>query len=73
MGNCNVLKCFVILVTIEESNIEKRYVIHYRNEEVRYLHIADYPATFIIISHSNTYNIKIIILIILRLTMNGVL
>ena len=44
----------VILVTMEISNLENQYVIHYPNEELRYLHMVDYPGTFIIIGHSNT-------------------
>ena len=44
-----------ILVTMEISNGENPYVIHYPNEQASHLHNVDCPGTFIIlIGHSNT-------------------
>ena len=45
-----------ILVTMEISNGENPYVIHYPNEQASHLHNVDCPGTFIIlIGHSNTF------------------
>ena len=44
-----------ILVTMEISNGENPYVIHYPHEQASHLHNVDCPGTFIIlIGHSNT-------------------